>query len=136
MYRLLPLRSMQHRSRLVLVVALLLTLRSAATLARGTPPAALGPLPATCPTNPPPTTINPFFGKGIGMQPVWVIGFSPGLTLRIDPAQGLLHGPHGWYVKLAWVVAPDYRRRVTLRGSALAGGPPLWFQIGGRPPTI
>lgn len=115
------------------IVALVLPPRSDVTLAREAPPPALGPVPTTCPTNPAPTTINSFFGRAIGMRPVWVIGFSPGLTLRMGPGQGMAHGPHGWYVKVAWVVAPDYRQRITLRGSTLAGGTPLWFQIGGEP---
>jgi hypothetical protein len=118
-----------------LIVALVLPPRSDATLAHEAPPPVLGPVPTTCPTNPAPTTINPFFGRAIGMRPVWVIGFSPGLTLRMGPSQSIAHGPHGWYVKVAWVVAPDYRQRVTLRGAPLAGGRPLWFQIGGQLPS-
>lgn len=95
----------------------------------------LGPLPTTCPTNAPPTTINPAFGTAIGMSPAWVVGFSPGLALRMGDPRYITHGPHGWYVKVLWVVAPGYHQRVTLRGSAAGGGTPLWFQIGQQPPS-
>ncbi len=99
-------------------------------------PAPLGPLSTTCPRNPPPTTINPAFGTAIGMRPAWAIGFSPGLALRMGNPQFITHGPHGWYVKILWVVAPGFYPRVTLRGSTAGGGAPLWFQIGDQAPSI
>jgi hypothetical protein len=120
---------------LCLGASLVLSPRPNATLARGATPAALGPVPTNCPTNPPPTTIDRFFGTASGMRPVWVIGFSPGLSLRMGPSSAIAHGPHGWYDKVAWIVAPNYRQHITLRGSAMAGGTPLWFQIGGQPPS-
>lgn len=47
----------------------------------------------------------------------------------------IAHSPHGWYVKVLWVVAPDGHQPVTLCGSALSGGTPLWFQIGDQAPS-
>lgn len=95
----------------------------------------LGPVPQSCPANPPPASVSSAFGKAIGMSPVWVIGFTRGLTLHIGNPFDITHGPHGWYRKILWVVAPGYRQRVTLSGGALRGGAPLWFQIGDHAPS-
>ena len=128
---LLPLRSWPvHGAALPGTV-----LRAAMTSNTVTPP--LGPVPSTCPTNPPPVRLPQGLGTGIGMSPVWVVGFTPGLSLHLDFGDpgGMMHGPHGWYRKLAWLVGPGYRQRIVLHGSALAGGAPLWFQLGGQTPT-
>lgn len=109
-----------------------------ATMTGNAVPLPLGPIPSNCQNNPPPESLPHALGDGIGMSPVWAVGFTPGLTLHLDFGDkgGMMHGPHGWYRKLAWLIGPDYRQRIVLRGSALAGGAPLWFQIGGnQPPT-
>lgn len=69
------------------------------------------------------------------MAPVWVVGFSSGLTLRMGPPQDLGHTRYGWEIKMAWLVGPHATQHVTLRGWALRGGVPLWFQLGGNRPT-
>lgn len=100
-------------------------------IARKNGPPPLGPAPTTCPTNAPPATINPNVGKSIGMSPAWADGdFASGLILHVGDPRRVRHGPHGWYHKIVWVVAPDYHQPITLRGGALVGGTALWFQIG------
>jgi hypothetical protein len=104
------------------------------TAARAAVPS-LGPVPSICPSNPPPTALPHALGIAIGLRPVYAVGFTSGLSLHVGNPHQVTYGPHGWYRKLAWIVGPDYRQRVMLRGSALGGGAPLWFQVGDQPPS-
>jgi hypothetical protein len=69
------------------------------------------------------------------MPPVYVVGFTSGLSLHVGDPQQVVHGVHGWYRKVAWLVGPDYGRPVTLRGSRAGTAAPLWFEIGGQSPS-
>lgn len=94
----------------------------------------LGAVPATCPANAPPTPLPHGLGAAIGMGPVWVVGFTPGLSLHLGNPHLLWHDSHGWERKVGWVIGPRYHQRVGLRGWALGTRVPLWFQFGGQAP--
>lgn len=106
---------------------------TAPVTARPAPPP-LGMAPTTCPSNPPPTALPHGLGGAIGMSPVWVIGFTPGLRLHLGDPHLLWRDAHGWARKVAWVIGPPHPPRVTLQGWRLGTGVPLWFQIGGQAP--
>lgn len=98
--------------------------------------AQLGPLPASCPSSPPPATIvtnrtfSQFKGPAVGFGPVWVgIGGYHHLPLavvwdQLEAAQ--LHTPQGWSAKLAWLVSRAYHGEVTFAGHSLEDGLPLY----------
>jgi len=100
-----------------------------------------GAVPRNCPAGPPPRVVSRDFTPAIGAGPVWAAGFAPGITLHVSTgnaqnAKYLTRTPHGWEVKVLWVMRPGYRHKATLRGGNRRTGAPLWFQIrGGAPST-
>ena len=81
----------------------------------------------------PPQTIAPYFGPAVGATPLWAIG---PLGAQPFPVTGPpeVTGP-GTRVKVLWVLEPQQEASVTLRGSNLADGTPLWFELAGAPPA-
>jgi hypothetical protein len=95
--------------------------------------ATLGSLPQQCPAGPVLTlkTISPKFGLMIGSGPAWAGGFTPykqiPLALVWGPNDALTtHHQYGWGHKLLWVVSTHLQGAVTIRGTNLRTGTPVY----------
>lgn len=94
--------------------------------------APLGPMPNRCAGSTRPRRLIPAFGPVIGTSPLWGALFgAPGhlahLAVLIDTAAPTT--PYGWGYKVTWIVRRAFSGRVTLRGTALGSGRPLWFGV-------
>jgi hypothetical protein len=95
-----------------------------------------GPPPAECPRGPEPMKFSDDWGSGVGGYPVWVLGMGgPYATLYFFNGSNNTRTSHGWADKKLWVVKRTYHGAVRLHGGSLRDSTPLWFQIGGNPPT-
>lgn len=87
-----------------------------------TVPATLGPLPDDCVPGSTSKQISRNFGSAIGGSPVWIINnsstFNYGLTLT----------KYGWSTKLLWVIEPNFKGDVTIRGADIHDGSSLLFK--------
>ncbi len=100
----------------------------------------LGAVPQNCPPGPRPQNIFADIIPVIGSFPVWAAGFvGPHAILHIGngkSTQNNVYTQHGWYRKILWRVSRNSPSPVTLHGSSLRDGTPLWFQIGDQDPTL
>jgi hypothetical protein len=95
--------------------------------------AQLGSLPLTCPSSSihMPKTISPQFAPAVGAGPAWGVGISSyqqvPLALVWDPGTALTtHEEYGWGHKLLWVVATHLQGAVTIHGTNLRTGTPVY----------
>jgi len=97
-------------------------------------------VPQNCPPGPRPQNIFADIIPVIGSFPVWAAGFvGPHAILHIGngkSTQNNVYTQHGWYRKILWRVSRNSPSPVTLHGSSLRDGTPLWFQIGDQDPTL
>ncbi len=111
----------------------------AATRATAIP--TLGRIPTDCPPGSPRTVLGKVYGTGssvtgYGAFPVAGLAFDgPHATLQFSRNPQMLHlswqPPYGWIHKMLWFMNPSHKGRVTLRGSELRGGRPVWFVLDG-----
>ncbi len=92
--------------------------------------ATLGPIPPNCPPTPQPQELSSIFGPGVGSYPLWLI--SDG---RVG-LNGDKQTQYGYLQKALWEVEPSFTGTVTVRGTNLSDGTPLYFQAGGATPTM
>jgi hypothetical protein len=71
----------------------------------------------------------------MGASPVWAIGFAHEGSVNVINVTGFDLGEAGAYVKILWVVEPQYTRLVHLRGFELSDKAPLWFKFVGKEVT-
>ncbi|MGH2557649.1 MAG: hypothetical protein ACRDJH_01185 [Thermomicrobiales bacterium] len=143
---------------LVLLLGLGASIASAVRADQGTPlpaspsaeatPADLQALLATCPFSTGteiPGAAGYFSEWGLGTAPVWLVGWGnppealreryPGEDIRYVGPDFAGPRPHGWFKKALWVHDGGSSDPVTLRGSRVGDGTPLWFQPGQDEPT-
>jgi hypothetical protein len=94
----------------------------------------LRPLPYNCPVGPKPQAISAAFGPAAGANPVWVGAgnFRPQTPLALiwDAAEvqsGPEHNQYGWNHKFLYVVATSYQGIVTIHGTNLNDGSPVYL---------
>jgi hypothetical protein len=85
----------------------------------------IGRLPDDCEPGPDPTPVSDHVGDAIGADPAWAIGFGPNATLGFSPDD--LQEDHGWLRKVLWLLRRSAAEPVTVTGSRLDDGSPLWF---------
>lgn len=95
--------------------------------------AQLGSLPLTCPSSSihMPKTISPQFAPAVGAGPAWGVGIisyqQVPLALVWDAGSALTtHNQYGWGHKLLWVVATHLQGAVTIHGTNLRTGTPVY----------
>ena len=94
--------------------------------------AQLGPLPQTCPLSSirMPHTISPEFVPMVGAGPAWVAGIiaykQVPLALVWSGDASTTHYQNGWTHKDLWVVATTLQGSVTIHGTNLRTGAPLY----------
>jgi hypothetical protein len=102
------------------------------TLFRGIT-AQLGSLPTSCPPGPTfvPTSISSQFPSMVGAGPAWAGAIHPykqlPLALIWDSNDAMAtHNQYGWGHKLLWIVATSVHGSVTIRGTNLSTGMPVY----------
>lgn len=93
---------------------------------------ALGAAPTNCPPTPPSRTETPFFGAGVGVSPVWVVGFDQPYATKRLTGVSTSYTPRGWTALVIWAIEPGYKGRVTIHGGGLRDGRPIWLSVGLR----
>jgi hypothetical protein len=88
----------------------------------------IGALPDDCAPGPDPVTVSDHVGEGIGGDPAWAIGFGPAATLTFNPDDPNEH--HGWLRKVLWLLRRTTAHTVTVTGTLVDDGSPLWFDYG------
>lgn len=78
-----------------------------------------------------PKTISPQFAPAVGAGPTWGVGIisyqQVPLALVWDPRSALTtHEEYGWGHKLLWVVATHLQGAVTIHGTNLRTGTPVY----------
>jgi len=86
----------------------------------------IGFLPDDCEPGPEPAPVSDHVADAIGGDPVWAIGFGgPAATLSFSP--GDPYKDHGWLRKVLWLLRRSAIDPVTVTGSRVDDGSPLWF---------
>ncbi|MFL5733093.1 MAG: hypothetical protein ACJ78Q_07800 [Chloroflexia bacterium] len=93
-------------------------------------------LPAVAPGGPCPTArgkqVNPAYGLALGDGPAYPVGLGPE---GIYYYGGATQEGGWWYLKVLWVVSPDYRGPTLVRGGRIDAPGELRFERGADPPS-
>jgi hypothetical protein len=87
----------------------------------------LGPPPSDC-NGPTPREIASFVGPAVGESPLWAVGpVGPHATLGLGRRK-----KWGWGQKVLLLIEPGHEGTVTVRGTSVDDGTPIWFKSSGR----
>lgn len=96
---------------------------------------ALGAVPTNCAAlSTLKTVAGSEFGMAVGLDPVWVSGFS-GSQAVLHLGAGAAHGQYGWGGTIQWNVRQPFGGPVAIQGFPQGGGAPIWFQLSGQMAT-
>lgn len=113
-------------------VSTIITSSTATATPLGGSLALLGPLPKDCPSSPAPQILGPDFGPAAGADLVWVgagnFRNQAPLALIWSPTEAqFTHDQYGWSHKFLYVVATSYQGKVTIHGTNLSDGSPIYL---------
>jgi hypothetical protein len=94
--------------------------------------------PEDCPgPRPRPKQVSPAYGRVVGGGPLW-----GGFYADLNPGAGsfvaadAVRTEYGWRIKVLWIVNPDQADPVTLRGTSVSTGDPVWFEVEDQEPGL